>query len=245
MTVCLRKHFSQLRHHPIVGWWLNQLVLSNILFTQLCIPWRPQRSRTYFFYFSVKVWGISRARLFPRTSRLSIRSASFGEARVTTRSTGRARGLTGWGARRSQLQQQPICWLFYRRLAATNQRARPLAPDSHRGVLLRSGFFRSTLGLRAPPETDLLVSPGSRLLANSDFVAMGRRVLTLAQCGRPSAQGQEGGDTSSPARCHQDTPGTPWELREPAKATRPQTPRTFTFSFTYSFFLSYCALLFY
>ena len=46
-------------------------------------------------------------------------------------------------------------------------------------------------------------SPGSRLLANSNSVAMGRSVLNLAQCGRPSAQGQKGGDTSSLARCHQ------------------------------------------
>ena len=46
-------------------------------------------------------------------------------------------------------------------------------------------------------------SPGSRLLANSDFVAMGVwSALTLAQRGRPSAPGQEGGDTSSLARCH-------------------------------------------
>ena len=47
-------------------------------------------------------------------------------------------------------------------------------------------------------------SPGSRLLANSDLVAMGRGILTLAQRGRSSAQGHKGGDTSSHARCHQD-----------------------------------------
>ena len=48
-----------------------------------------------FLFFIFKVWEISRARLFPRTLQLSIRSASFGEARVTTWPTGRARGLTG------------------------------------------------------------------------------------------------------------------------------------------------------
>ena len=45
--------------------------------------------------FKKKIWGISRARLLPRTSRTLTHPASFVEARVTTRSSGRACELTG------------------------------------------------------------------------------------------------------------------------------------------------------
>ena len=101
-------------------------------------------------------WELVELDFFPEGYRVSIDSASFGEARGTTRSTGRARGLTGRGARRSQPHRQPICRSFY---AAVRRpiSARTHSPPTVAEIFSCAPIFRSTLGLRAPPETDLLV----------------------------------------------------------------------------------------
>ena len=143
-----------------------------------------------------------------------------------TRSTGRARCL--------QPHRQPIWRPFYRRLAVANVRTRPLDPDRRRGVLLCSDFSEHTRSPRdagdGPPlarlslQVSLFPSPSATLATGV------RGILTLAKCGNPPLR-QEGGDTSSHARCHRDM-ATPWrESRETAKRRDHVTPRTSIFSF--------------
>ena len=155
-------------------------------------------------FFFIFFFRISPSLLFPRKLRVLIDSAIFGEGRVTTRSTGRARGLMGRGARRSQPHRQPIWRAFYRRLAVANERARTLAPNRRRGVLLCSDFSEHT----RPPRSTGDGPPGPRQALVSSPTATPSlsawSVLTLAQCGLLSAHRQKGGDTSSHAWYHLD-----------------------------------------
>ena len=87
--------------------------------------WGPQHLRTFFFIFFTLIWRISRARLFPRRFRASTHSASFSEARVTTRSTAAPGDLRG-GERAAHnpigsLYQQRLC-LYYRRMECPDPR---------------------------------------------------------------------------------------------------------------------------
>ena len=165
-----------------------------------------------FYFLFLKFWEFPEPDFFPELREYrSTDSASFGEACVTTRSLGRVSRTYREGS--APLTTPSTAYLpnFLRRRAATYQRARTLALDRRRRILLRSDFSEHTW-LRAPSETDLLVlvrlqPPRQQRLRRYRLWS----ALTLAQCRRSSAQGQEGGDTSSLARCHQGKAGTPWQ----------------------------------
>ena len=95
-------------------------------------------------------------------------SASFGEARVTARSTGRTFSREERGARRSQPHMRPIWIPFCCRLAVANPRARKLAPDRRRGILLCSDFSEHT---RSPGDAGegpslLALAPGETVASS-------------------------------------------------------------------------------
>ena len=70
-----------------------------------------------------------------------------------------------------QSQPQPICRLFIATLRRPIS-ARDRSPSTLTEAFCYAPIFRSTLALRTPPVANLLVPPGSRLLANSDAVAI-------------------------------------------------------------------------
>ena len=75
--------------------------------------------------FFIKVWGVSRARLFPWPPRMFTHSASFKEACVTTRLTSGTFGFEDRGASgpRTATLAAPICQPFYRCFSGANLRA--------------------------------------------------------------------------------------------------------------------------
>ena len=116
---------------------------------------------------------------------------------VTDPSAGRARGLTGRGARRSQPHRQSIWRPFYRGLVVANELTRPLVPDRRRSVLLCSVCSEHT----RPPCSAGDRPPGPRQALTSSPTATPSlsawSVLTLAQCGQLSAHRQKGGELRS------------------------------------------------
>ena len=147
------------------------------------------------------------------SSTFSPKSASIDPLRELRRSSRHVYSAGGtYGEGSVPLATSPAAHLLriYRRPCGSQSAratARPRPPPRYFPVLR---FFGAHSASALRRRRTSWFSPGSRLLANSDFVAIGAwSVLTLAQRGRPSAQGHKRGDTLSHARCHQDTPGTP------------------------------------
>ena len=161
--------------------------------------------------------GNSRVRLFPRTSRVSIDSASFREAGITTRPTGRARGLTGYVR-----QDILLCSDF-------SEHTRP--PRSAGGGAPALARLSHQVSLACTPAT-------------GDPVAIGKWSVPRPVRTK-SAQGQKGGDISSHVRCHQDTRNTLMRASQARESNATALYRAANFFFyTYIYILFYLYTLY-
>ena len=116
--------------------------LNSAPWEKLAIPWEDLTSATVvnlFFILILKVLGISRARLFPRRFRASTHSANFGEARVTTQSTGRTFGRN---------PSRSLSADFFTAALRQPISARDRSPPTIIEVFCSAPIFRSTLALR-------------------------------------------------------------------------------------------------
>ena len=147
--------------------------------TILCHAWRVDVKRLICIVYSLNI--------------------SFEEARATTRSTGRARGLTVREARRSQPRRQPICRPYYAMRRPISAREHSPRPSPRYFAVLR--FFGphspSVLRGRRSSCSRQALAPGEPRLHSRHRRPRRRRQME-----------QKGGDTSSLARCHQNTRNT-------------------------------------
>ena len=205
---------------------------------------RPQQSRTYFLFllFLSNFYELVEPDFFPECC--EYRSAP--RASENDSADGPRPRTYGVGARRSQPHRQPICQPFY----AAVQRpisAREHSPPTAAEVFCCAPIFRSTLGLRAPPETDLLVLlSGSR----SWWACSPRHQrLSLKAYGEswpsPSAETLRSGKKVVTPRATLGVTGTWQQPGEIVSRSREETKRPRNTAHLISFYLFIYFLLFY